>query len=399
MSQLTIDLALDNYRSTLSQSYNWWAGSIYVNSVPDVTFPTGKKVLLTIEPEKDNMQVVELDGWDATAKTLNCTWATVKRGEGENYSPTTHWGGSVVKISIPYDARDDIKTAINTKVNTNSTDTDTGKFADATARDAYFTSPVNWNTAYLTSLWAWTDYIGGVWTTRATGSVVNASTTVAGKVEIATQAETEAMTATWWTWAVLTPTAATLNPSAITTAAPAVWDLLSFADISASNVYKSATLQALCDIWRPLATNTEASTWSWTTQSVTPLQLKKYFWPEPSAGTTYTAAEIVWAVWSTWSTSYVQIKIWTIARTGTYTISFAISAWMWNTTYGRIYKNWVAFGTERSVTSTTTTFAENLSFTEWDTISFRMKVWSGTGSATDLSIKYNLVNQNAFTLS
>lgn len=66
----------------------------------------------------------------------------MKRGEGGNYSPTTHGGGSVVKISIPYDARDDIKTAINTKVNTNSTDTDTGKFADATARDAYFTSPV-----------------------------------------------------------------------------------------------------------------------------------------------------------------------------------------------------------------------------------------------------------------
>ena len=51
---------------------------------------------------------------------------TVKRIEWANYSATDHsMAVAKKKISIPYDARDDIKTAVNTKVNTNSTDTDT----------------------------------------------------------------------------------------------------------------------------------------------------------------------------------------------------------------------------------------------------------------------------------
>jgi hypothetical protein len=46
-------------------------------------------------------------------------------------------------ISDNYQFREDLATAIDSKVDTNSNDTATGKFADATARDAYFTSPVN----------------------------------------------------------------------------------------------------------------------------------------------------------------------------------------------------------------------------------------------------------------
>lgn len=265
-------------------------------------------------------------------------------------------------------------------------------------RDA-IASPLAGQIIYNTTTLVMNQYIAWAWTDFSTGTTAAASTTVAGKVEIATQAETEAMTATGGTGAILTPTAATLNPSAITTATPAVGDLLSFADISASNVYKSATLQTLVDTARPLATNSEASTWSWTTQSVTPLQLKKYFWPEPSAGTTYTAAIVSGSAWTTTSTSYVQMKIGTIARTWTYSTSFYISAWWWHTTYGRIYKNGVAFGTERSVTSTNGTFTEDLAFTAADTISFRMKVSSGTGTMTDPFVKYGLVDQNAFTLA
>lgn len=34
-----------------------------------------------------------------------------------------------------------------------------------------------------------TDYVSGAWVQRASGAVANASTTVAGKVEIATQTE------------------------------------------------------------------------------------------------------------------------------------------------------------------------------------------------------------------
>lgn len=375
MSQLTIDLALDNYRSTLSQAYNWWSGSIYVNNVPNVSFPTGKKVLLTVNPEKTNMQVVELDWRDSVAKTLNCTWATVKRGEWANYSATDHSIGSEVKISIPYDARDDIKTAVNTKVNTNSTDTDTGKFADAAARDAYFTSPVNGNSAYLTAEGKRTDYVGGAWVDRATGSTPNASTTVAGKVEISTQTETEDQTATWWTWATVVPTNVTINPNNITSTAPATGDKISFADISNSNKLRSTTIQTAVDTVRPLATNAEASTGTGTTQSVTPLQLTKYYWPAPIAWTTITDANNSTSTFVTWVTP-TKKKSFTIPRTGSYTVTFNITRWWWSgLAYGRIYKNGVALWTLRNSWSTSPTFdsfSENLSFTEWDTCELRL---------------------------
>ncbi len=384
MSQLTIDLALDNYKSTLSQSYNWWAGSIYVNNVPDVTFPTGKKVLLTIEPEKDNMQVVELDGRNSTTKTLNCTWATVKRWEGATYSATTHGIGSLVKISIPYDARDDIKTAVNTKVNTNSTDTDTGKFADATARDAYFTSPVEWNTAFVTGVW-WTDYISGAWTTRASSS--NASTTTKWVVEIATQAETEARTATWWSWATLVPTAATLSPSNITTITPDTWDKLAFADVSASNVFWSATLQTLCDVGRPLATNAEAQAGTWTTQAITPLQLKNFAWVAPTAWTLNNAFPIVSSMTTTATTPTMKTQA-TVTRDWTYTITFTWSTnyWFW---YIQIYKNWSAFWTLRAWVSWAT-YSENLTFAKDDLLQLYMyndSPWTCT--CTNYSVQYN----------
>ena len=57
----------------------------------------------------------------------------------------------MVRISHNYQFWKDIVDSLNTKVNTNDDDIAQGKFADATARDAYFTSPVNGNSAYLTT--------------------------------------------------------------------------------------------------------------------------------------------------------------------------------------------------------------------------------------------------------
>jgi len=354
MSQLTIDLALDNYKSTLSQSYNWWAGSIYVNTVPDVTFPTGKKVLLTIEPEKDNMQVVELDGRNSTTKTLNCTWATVKRWEGATYSATTHGIGSLVKISIPYDARDDIKTAVNTKLNTNSTDTDTGKFADATARDAYFASPVEWNTAFVTGVWR-TDYIG--WSRQTRTSNANASTTQKWLVEKATSIEVTAWTATGWTGAELF-----------------VWP---------------AELKTVADSKPNTATNTEAQAGSSTSLAVSPYQLRNFAWPTPTAWTVFNAFPPVTNL-TTNSTAYIKKAEATVTRDGVYRISFTWSNnfYFWYTT---IYKNWVAYWLERVRWASSTTRVEDLSFSAWDKIQLYMRssdpAWTSTCS--NYSVQYN----------
>lgn len=400
MSQLTNIPLQDNYKSTLSQAWDGNTWTIYVNTVPSFTFPSWVKTYICVDPWKTNMQVARISAYNATLKTITVDSITINKGNGVAYTAQAHTVGSVIEISDNYQFREDIQTAINTKVNTNSTDTDTGKFADATARDAYFTSPVNGNSAYLTAEGKRTDYVWGTWVDRATGTTSNASTTVSGKVEISTQTETEDQTATWWTWAIIVPTNATINPNNITSTAPATGDKISFADISNSNKLRSTTIQTAVDTARPLATNTEASTGTGTTQSITPAQLKKYFWPEPSAGTTYTASSATGTLWSTSWTTYLQARIWTIARTGTYTVEFSVSAGAWVTWYGRIYKNGVAFWTERTVVGTTTAFSQNLAFTEWDTISLWYKSggW-GSASVSDLTIKYSLVDQNAFTLA
>ena len=105
------------------------------------------------------MQVARISAYDATLKTITVDSITVDKGNGVSYTAQAHTVGSVIEISDNYQFREDIQTAINTKVNTNSTDTDTGKFADAAARDAYFTSPVNGNSAYLTAEGKRTDYV------------------------------------------------------------------------------------------------------------------------------------------------------------------------------------------------------------------------------------------------
>jgi len=79
-------------------------------------------------------------------------------------------------------------------------------FADATARDAAITSPSNGMICYQTDTGVMMQYIGGAWATFATGTVANASETVAGKVELATAAERAAGTATGATGAKLVPT-------------------------------------------------------------------------------------------------------------------------------------------------------------------------------------------------
>lgn len=86
-------------------------------------------------------------------------------------------------------------------------------YADATARDAAITAPANGQSAYLTAEGKWTDYVGGAWQDRASGTNPNASTTVAGKVEIATLAEIDADTGTGGTGAKLTVDPATLVTS------------------------------------------------------------------------------------------------------------------------------------------------------------------------------------------
>lgn len=69
-------------------------------------------------------------------------------------------------------------------------------FADATARDAAITAPTNGDRCYNTGTGTFQKYQGGAWADDATGTTANASTTVAGKVEESTAAQSIAGTDT-----------------------------------------------------------------------------------------------------------------------------------------------------------------------------------------------------------
>ena len=358
MSQLTNIPLQDNYRSTLSQAWDGNTWTIYVNTVPSFTFPSWVKTYICVDPGKTTMQVARISAYDATLKTITVDSITVDKGNGVAYTAQTHTVGSVIEISDNYQFREDIQTAINTKVNTNSTDTDTGKFADAAARDAYFTSPVNGNSAYLTAEGKRTDYVGGAWVDRATGSTPNASTTVAGKVEKATSGEVTAWTSTGWTGAELF-----------------VWP---------------AELKTVTDWFA--ATNSQAETWTATWVFINPVQLKTSFWWTPIAWTTITMCSSTTVI-TTNSATYIKKYQATIQRSWTYTVTFWIKTWWSWFYYGRIYKNGVAFWTERTSNTTSyDTFNENLTFATWDTVELWLKYasWIHTTDCNGISVTYSV---------
>lgn len=74
-------------------------------------------------------------------------------------------------------------------------------YSGTTAQLAALTGVTTYSIAYDTTLGQYVYYNGSAFTTFATGTVADASTTVAGKVEIATSAETIAGTDTGGTGA------------------------------------------------------------------------------------------------------------------------------------------------------------------------------------------------------
>ena len=247
-------------------------------------------------------------------------------------------------------------------------------------RDAL--TPNTWDQIYNSTTGTVQTYYGWTWNDAWTSTTPNASTTVAGKVEKATSGEVTAWTSTGWTGAELF-----------------VWP----AELKTVTDWLTTSINAKPSI----ASNSTASTGTNTTDAINALQLKKYFWPEPIAWTTYTASSISWSVWLVTSASwtYAQAKIWTIQRTWTYRISVTISAVaFWTQWYAKIYKAWVAYSSEQTNASglSSATVTRDLAFTEWETVSLWIKSnwwWSWTVFFTDLSIQYDLTNQNAFTLA
>lgn len=76
-------------------------------------------------------------------------------------------------------------------------------FADPAARDVAIPVPSNWRIIYVTSLGILQQYVGWTWTDFASGTTLNATTTAAGKLEVAVASDINSQTVLWDSWAPL----------------------------------------------------------------------------------------------------------------------------------------------------------------------------------------------------
>ena len=248
MTDITTYPLEDWFETELSQARDGAVWTIYVNDTPSFTFPAWVTTYIIVDPGKTTMQLAKINAYNSTLKTITVSSISVNKWASVAYTQQSHQIGAKVRISHNYQFWKDIVDAVNTKVNTNDDDIAQGKFADATARDAYFTSPVNGNSAYLTAEWKRTDYVAWAWADRASWTNQNASDTVAGRVEIATQAEFDAWTATGWTWASVVATNDQIRKQISTATAkttPVNADSIGISDSAASWVIKKTTLTQL----------------------------------------------------------------------------------------------------------------------------------------------------------
>lgn len=213
MSDQTISPLQDNYTTTISQALAASASAltIYVNTAPTFSFPASTQCCAVINPGKTNMEVVKISAYDSSAKTLTvpASGRAQAMSAGVTATVQAHSVGSTILISDSLAFWTDLRTAINSKVDNDADDTITANTTWSTTtkggarmnnittaqRDA-LAAPANGMIIYNTTTGEMNQYIGGAWSAMASGSTQpNASTTVAGKVEEATQSENDAGTA------------------------------------------------------------------------------------------------------------------------------------------------------------------------------------------------------------
>jgi len=214
MSNITAYPLQDWFETTLAQSWNGAIGTVYLNTAPSFTFPSGVKTYIVVNPWKTNMQVGEIDSLHVWNKTVNVSSISVGSWAGTTYTQESHSVWSTVIISDNYQFWKNIVDAVNSKIDL-SGGTFTGdvsfswtgtefRLPNLTTAERLALTPWNGTIVYDSTLWENYQYIAWAWNAFAAWSTQpNASTTVAGKVEIATTAESTAGTDTGGTWALL----------------------------------------------------------------------------------------------------------------------------------------------------------------------------------------------------
>ena len=188
MTNITQYPILNAFKTTLNLAYAGGTGTISLTDAPWFTFPSGKIVLLGINMGKANEQVVRLDDWDNVVSI-----SVKKNANGDLYTAQSHLKGDECVITDFFEDWDNIATAIASKANIASPVFTwfiaLPSYADATARDEVITSPQNWMLVYNEGTSLNEQYIWGAWVSVWDTGTPNASETVAGKVEIATQTQ------------------------------------------------------------------------------------------------------------------------------------------------------------------------------------------------------------------
>lgn len=285
MADLTTYPLIDWFETTLAQAWNWAVGTIYLNSVPDITFPSGVTTYLVVNPWKTTMQIAEIDSVNTTNITANCTNVTLDKWAGEAYTQSSHGVGSIVRISHNYQFWKDIADAITSKLDTwggNGLE-----YADTTARDAAL-----WGDAVATKNYrlvkAGNVYYNYNLSTNQRESVdtwtatPNASPTVSGSVEIPTAAQMTAGDDTGETGAYLAVTPELLAEQIQS------WSYTYWVDVWWDDAYVVALVPTLTAYtagqllgFKVTTANTGACTvdfWPW------PKNIKTLHWNDPADG-------------------------------------------------------------------------------------------------------------------
>lgn len=201
MSQLE-NIPRQSYFSEVLQSpiNSTQTTGIILSAVPDYTPSNGETLRFNIL-DPDSPETIEATGWNIATNELSGVTRGVDTYTGEGASGSPHSSGIKVVLSNDWNVFEDIRTAVNSKADTDSpsftTDIQVPVYANAAARDAGIPAPANGMMVYNTADGLFQVYQAGAWADLDTGAAQpNATETVAGKVELATDAELAAGTDT-----------------------------------------------------------------------------------------------------------------------------------------------------------------------------------------------------------
>jgi len=333
MADLTTYPIEDWYESKLSQPYDWTSSTIYVDSIPTATLPSGQKVLVTINPGTTYAQTVEVSGRTTGQLTVSST--TVEKANGVNYTTRTHGAKSPIIISDNFAYWEAIANAVNSKSDKASPvftwSVGLPTYANATARDTAIPSPTQAMMVKTNNVVQHYNSATAQWEDLDVGTPVpNASTTVAGKVEKATPTEVTNGTSTGWTGAELFVWPAELKTvtDSINTSLWTIW-------------WISATLWEPLTAWNVVSNDTDTGKvirtyWQWVSATVfnTTAAAKVFDYAIALSSTTtiyYTWYQIAW--WyskfsiSAWTVSWNTLSIWSSYELWGYGASSGIQFW------------------------------------------------------------------------